>query len=58
MQSIFKDSESKKFLTEPVFSFIQTQTDLDEAMQSYRNLPFYEGCSERNNECFCNVGRD
>ena len=38
-----KDSESKKFLTEPVFSDIQTQTDLDEAVQSYRNLPFYEG---------------
>ena len=38
-----KDSESKKFLTEPVFSTIQTQIDLDEAVQSYRNLPFYEG---------------
>ena len=38
-----KDTESKKFLTEPVFSAIQTQTDLDEAVQLYRNLPFYEG---------------
>ena len=38
-----KDSENKKFLTEPVFSTIQTQIDLDEAVQSYRNLPFYEG---------------
>ena len=38
-----KDSENKKFLTEPVFSTIQTQIDLDEAVESYRNLPFYEG---------------
>ena len=41
--NFIKDTESKKFLTEPVFSAIQTQTDLDEAVQSYRNLPFYEG---------------
>ena len=38
-----KDSESKRFLTEPIFSDIQTQTDLDEVVQSYRNLPFYDG---------------
>ena len=37
-----KDSESKRFLTEPIFSDIQTQTDLDEVVQSYRNLPFYD----------------
>ena len=37
-----KDTESKKFSTVPVFSAIQTQTDLDKAVQAYRNLPFYE----------------
>tara|TARA_B100000900_G_scaffold415130_1_gene443926 strand:+ start:5033 stop:7417 length:2385 start_codon:yes stop_codon:yes gene_type:complete len=38
-----KETASKKFLTKPVFSAIQTQTGLDTAVQSYRNLPFYKG---------------
>ena len=48
-----KETESKKFLSETVFSDIQTQTDLDEALQSYRNLPFYEGMflNEVTNAC-------
>ena len=48
-----KETESKKFISKTVFSDIQTQTDLDEAVQSYRNLPFYEGMflNEVTNAC-------
>ena len=41
--NFIKDTEKKKFLKVPVFSGIKTQTDLDEAIKSYHNLPIYEG---------------
>ena len=41
--NFIKDTEKKKFLKVPVFSGIKTQTDLDEAIKSYHNLPIYDG---------------
>ena len=41
--NFIKDSENKKFLKVPVFSGIKTQTDLDDAIKSYHNLPIYDG---------------
>lgn len=38
-----KDTEGKKFISHKVFESLKTQTDLDEAVKTYKTLPFYEG---------------
>lgn len=38
-----KDTEEKKFISHKVFEDLKTQTDLDKAVKTYKNLPFYEG---------------